>query len=171
MKFKLVLILSVILLATECSKSDKEETEYSLPGKSEEQVAVKEVDYDSLRLLLDTLNQRVTNDIMNVEHRMTLVEAAYDTTEDIIYAIGRGKIPMNANPPEVAMRYAERAAELQAKRMAAYVKTWSLYPARIDTTPMIRYIPPGTIVSKQVTPDSTVEVLVKINAKDIMKVQ
>lgn len=167
MKLRLFTSFVLILVTLTCSKTDQEKTEHQMAGKLEEQVTLSELNYDSLRVLLDTLSQHINDDIMNVEHRMKLVEAAYDTSADVIYAIGHGKAPLNSASPEIAMRLAERAAEIEAKRMVANIKTWSLYPARIDTMPITSYIPPATIVAQHINPDSSVQVLLKVNANEI----
>ena len=167
MKFALEIILITLIIFSGCTKSDEDNKEHSMSGMDEGQVVMKQIDYDSLRLVLNELSDSVSHDMMNVEHRMTLVEAAYDTATGSIFSVGSGTLPIDAETPAIAMKYAERAAKLQALRMAANIKTWSLYPTRMDTMPMDVALPPATIVSKDVSTDSTINLLVKIDSQGI----
>ena len=172
-KFQPILVLLLILLLSfNCTKKneDQQQTikdeEYSIASGIEGQSQKVIINYDSLLTELGQLTEMVAANPTDIELRKKLVSTCYDTVYHIITSSGRGTPLTNARTPNLAMKYAERAA-IEAYRLAAQLKRWQLDP----TTPSLEKLAvaniSGRIVSKRILPDSTVQVLVEVHVTNL----
>jgi hypothetical protein len=166
----IIIILTCLLTAFMCVKKDAERTseaEYEISGSLEGQTSQQQIDYDSLLTVLDGMLDSISDEPGNIELRRLITQTAYDSANDVIIAPGEGKPLQNAATPTIAMKYAEKAATIKAYRLAAQIKTWIHDPAASDSNRGSMQLPPGRVLSRKVTRDSTVQVLVEVNAADL----
>jgi hypothetical protein len=170
-KSQLIIILFLILiLSFFCTKKEEEgqqkaieEEEFTISSSMEGQAQRININYDSLLIVVDNLTEMVTKYPTDIDLRKKLVFTCYDTANNIILASGRGTPLITARTPTLAMNYAHKAAVIQAYRWAAYLREWRLDPTTPDLDKISGDLPSGRVVSKNILPDSTVQVLVEVN--------
>lgn len=160
------LMLTLCLYCSKGKQKEKqkpsEEEEYSITSNVEGQLYDVNINYDSLLTVIGQLTEMVSSYPNDFELRKNLVSTCYDTLSDIILASGRGRPLISARTPTLAMKYAEKAATIDAYRWAAYIKKWHLNPTTPDIGKLSVEVSAGQVVSKKVLPDSTVQVLVAV---------
>ena len=172
-KIQLILVLFFILvLSLGCSKKEEEqqqavEEEYSIPGGMEEQTQQVIINYDSLLTVVDQLTEMVAANPSDIELRKKLLSTCYDTVNNTIICTGKGTPLTNARTPTLAIKFAERAATIEAYRWAARLKKWQLDPKSPDTENLSIENLRGKIVSRSVLSDSTIQVLVEVSAANL----
>jgi hypothetical protein len=160
----------IFIVLSSCSKKKEEageEKEYSTSSGMEGQVYRANINYDSLLTVVDQATEMVAAYSSDINLRQKLVAISYDTSNGIIFASGRGRPQVNARTPSIAMNFAERAAQIEALKWAAYIERWKLDPTTPDLGKISAAMPPGRVVSKKVLPDSTVQVLVEVKAENM----
>ena len=173
LKKVMYLSLSVIVsfsLVTNCSKEKKEpaeEKEYQVSMGVEGQKFSVESNYDSLLTEVNKLSEQISANPTDLSLKTRLVDVCYDSTINMIIAAGRGQPLSDAPTHAVAMNYAERAATIEALRWAANIKQWSHDPAKSLSQELDLTMPMGRVVSKTTLPDSTIQVLIVVNAEKL----
>ena len=169
-KIQLIVVFSLILIVSfNCTKQDEqqkaieeEKVEYSIPGNMEGQVQRIKINYDSLLTVVDQLTEMLAENPFDISLRKKLVATCYDSTFHVLVASGRGKPITNARTPTQARESARRAAKVDAYRWAVYLNKWRLDPTTPDFGKISAELPGGLIVSENVLPDSSVQVLVEV---------
>ncbi len=161
-------VLVALSLLFDCVRNKEERTaEHSISGGVEGQTSAAVRNYDSLLTVLDKLSESVSANPQDRQLRLSLLDTAYDTLGQRIFAAGRGKPAKNARTPAVAMKMAERAATIDAYRWAARIKKWHDHPELADEQELSAELPGAQILSQRTLPDSTVVILIEMNALKI----
>jgi hypothetical protein len=161
----------ILILAIGCSKDKKESSEeleeYSMSGSLEGQLLSRNVNYDSLSIAIAEITKSISLDPSCIECKKKLVDTCYDTLNQIIFVTGTGKPLKNARTASIAINYAEKAATIEAYRWAYYIKKWRMDPQYPKMQQLSTQIPGSQIITKNMLSDSTMQVLIAINAGNI----
>ena len=169
------IVFMSILLMIECSKKKEEyQTGEITPKESTEDttsvltIKPKPINYDSMLVVVSELVEAVKENPTDIDYRRELVAVSYDTTWEIILSAGFGKPSQEGETESIAMKYAERAATIDAWRWAAYIKRWSIDPKFPNLDTLNVEIQGGRVVAKKILPDKAVSVLVEIHSSKIL---
>lgn len=165
--FTFFLIFIVVISCSKKKEETAEEKEYSTSSGMEGQVNRTDINYDSLLTVVDQATEMVAAYSTDINLRQKLVSISYDTSNGVIFASGRGRPRTDARTPTLAMRYAERAAQIEALKWAAYIEKWKLDPTTPDLGKISVEMPMGRVVAKKVLLDSTVQVLVEVKTENM----
>ena len=168
-----VILLAALLFCPACEKkesSEKEITEEQMVQYEELLVdssrvtEVAAVDYAEIMETVFQLEDSIMHNPAEIPIRSALVEVAYDSDREKIYAVGHGIPDTSITSESRALKTAERAALVDAQRWALFIMRWKENPESPAITERVTGdVPPGTPVQKAVWPGNKVYMLVEFS--------